>query len=673
MAEPQYLAFTGAPVGNLRTDRVLATLTPEQIKYATYLALAAWAGFPILLSQVSVESPAIHAFLSAFIGAYPADALEAATAAPDTPLFYLLEYAAQFYYNGGNYLGFGDRKFIPRVARTDLAGLLTPYPAVSALFESAADAIYSVDPSVLALGWPPKNVTAYYSPGDFSEAEQTAIDALLAQAKIHVNNTVVIREPTRYNVRVLSIVVDDTGVNLGEYNGLPIVVTKGWHSATLQKVNHWLSLAREAALSPIEAEALGQLIAHNETGDVLTHIAYSDSWVKDDAPTVESYIGVIENYRDPSGVRCEWEGFVAAVDPEESRFLHLFVEKSAAILPLLPYPRVYERPAFVPPSYNAINILTFCVSGMPVGINIPNYDEIRLTRGFKNVSLSNVLAASTPSRFHFLPDEVIAEFLEDYIGARKLGIACHELYGHGSGALLTQADIAKGVPDLLNPGRQVRTFWAEGETFQPVFGQLGPSYEEARAEATALHLAFKDEVLELFGIPPERRLRFKVNSVRMMLHNSIAQLTCYAPAVSQWKQAHARARFAILRAVLIWGRGAVTVRKVDGQFKLFIDAEKFDGVIDAIEKLLVHLNYYKAVRLPEQAKEFYGALTSLDDFWLEVRVQALAIQLPRSLQCGATIVKSQEGDLTLVGPTKDALTTLDVVRSLVQNIKIASE
>jgi dipeptidyl-peptidase-3 len=309
---------------------------------------------------------------------------------------------------------------------------------------------------------------------------------------------------------------------------------------------------------------------------------------------------------------------------------------------------------------------------LPAGINVPNYDEIRLCRGFRNVSLPNVILAVRPTRFSFVPDDVLCGFLDDWAGTRALRVAAHELYGHGSGTLLTQGDVAKGASDLVNPGRNVTTFWAEGEVFQTVFGSFGPPHEEARAEAAALHLLFKDEVIKLFEIPLEPPPRFRVNAADLMVHGSIAQLACYSPEVSQWKQTDTRARFAVLRAVLIWGRGVTTVQKVEGTFMSFINAANLDAVITAVEQLVVHLNYYKAARLPQQEKEFFSALTSIDDFWLEVPAQAASIRLPRGIQSGATIIKNGD-ELTLVGQTKAEVTIIEFIRSNLQAIRIGSE
>jgi hypothetical protein len=73
--------------------------------------------------------------------------------------------------------------------------------------------------------------------------------------------------------------------------------------------------------------------------------------------------------------------------------------------------------------------------------------------------------------------------------------------------------------------------------------------------------------------------------------------------------------------------------------------EKFDGIVDAVEKMVRHLNYYKTARMPEQAREFTRALSSPDDFWLAVKQKAVELKRPScgfldGIGCGAIVSRT---------------------------------
>jgi dipeptidyl-peptidase-3 len=221
-----FILETGVVFGNFHVEPLLRCLTPQQLEYATYLALASWAGAPILLSQASREALGIHAFLSALSLQYPAAALEAAVPATDGAVFFLLEYAAGRLYQGGNYLDLGKRKFIPRIAKADLIALVGGYPDLSVKLAEVVDAMYDVLDDFLTFGWPPDGVTAHCDPRDFTKEEGQAVDDLLKAEKIRSTNTTVPRLSDRYDVRRISIKVDDVGFQIGELNRVPVSVTK---------------------------------------------------------------------------------------------------------------------------------------------------------------------------------------------------------------------------------------------------------------------------------------------------------------------------------------------------------------------------------------------------------------------------------------------------------------
>jgi dipeptidyl-peptidase-3 len=176
------------------------------------------------------------------------------------------------------------------------------------------------------------------------------------------------------------------------------------------------------------------------------------------------------------------------------------------MIPKLPWSKDFEKDKFLSPDFTSLEVLSFGCSGLPAGINIPNYDDIRQTEGFKNVSLGNVLSAKAPNeKIPFISEADLAVFQKYQDSAFEVLVGIHELLGHGTGKLLQETET--GVYNFnvncppISPitNRPVTTYYKPGQTWGSVFGSIAASYEECRAECVAMALACDFSILKIFG------------------------------------------------------------------------------------------------------------------------------------------------------------------------------
>lgn len=433
-------------------------------------------------------------------------------------LKHFLSYAAQFLGNAGNYKSFGDSKFIPTIAAEKVAALAKNSPEAAGLYKTFKDDLYeSSSTARMHLGYPDKgHVSTYYpdSP-DITHEEIEWTANFLKEQQLMPENTRMRKTPSGdYEVLIASAVTEpkihdtkEVQWSLdGPCKGKSLRLVYGDHQTEMGKISQNLSEARKYALNDHEASMQAEYVTAFHDGSMLAHVESQRHWIKDKGPVVECNIGFIETYRDPHGIRGEWEGFAAMVNKERTKAFGQLVESAPDQIPKLPWPKDFEKDKFLAPDFTSLEVLTFAGSGIPAGINIPNYDRIRQDEGFKNVSLGNVLSAAAPKEtIPFIRDED-----QDVYNARKdeafeVQVGIHELLGHGCGKLLQETETGKYNFDVENPpvnpvtGQKVCTWYKPGETWGSVFGGVGPSYEECRAESVAMSLCPDYGILKIFG------------------------------------------------------------------------------------------------------------------------------------------------------------------------------
>jgi dipeptidyl-peptidase-3 len=139
-------------------------------------------------------------------------------------------------------------------------------------------------------------------------------------------------------------------------------------------------------------------------------------------------------------------------------------------------------------------------------INVPNFDDVRQSEGFKNVCLGNVLNAKAPDeKISFIALDDLPVYSKYHIKALEIKTAIHELLGHGTGKLLQEISPGSYNFNIDSPPispitkKPISTWYKPGQTWRSVFGSLGSSFEECRAECIGIVLSCEFSILKIFG------------------------------------------------------------------------------------------------------------------------------------------------------------------------------
>uniref|UniRef100_A0A7N6ALX2 Dipeptidyl peptidase 3 n=1 Tax=Anabas testudineus TaxID=64144 RepID=A0A7N6ALX2_ANATE len=580
MVDSQYYLPNDIGISKLDCVEAFRLLSPQEKMYAHYLSRASWYGGLVVLLQTSPESANIFVLLQRiFRKQNPVQLEQVAVEAGLSSEEYMAKLKA---------LVWASQAFQEQPAEMEV------------LWDSCSCLLYSLEDGQKQLGLGDKGITTYFS------GNCTLEDAELAQrfldSKVNWRCIILICFTWHYSM-------------LGDYASL------------MEKVCYYLQQAQAYAANDNQKKMLEEYSRSFTLGSVEAHKEGSRYWIKDKGPIVESYIGFIESYRDPFGSRGEFEGFVAVVNKAMSERFASLVSSAEVLLPELPWPREFEKDTFLKPDFTSLDVLTFAGSGIPAGINIPNYDDIRQSEGFKNVSLGNVLAvayATQKEKLTFLQEEDKDLFIKWKGPSFEVQVGLHELLGHGSGKLFVQDDKGKFNFDqskVINPetGEPVSSWYRDSETWDSKFTTIASSYEECRAECVGLYLCLNKQVLSIFGHEGQDAEDVVYINWLSMVRAGLLGLEFYTPESKSWRQAHMQARFVILRVLLEAGEGLVGLEEVTGadgkpDARITLDRSKIHTVgKNAIHRFLCKLQVCKSTADVEGGRALYDNYSAVSD------------------------------------------------------------
>ncbi|GAA5840820.1 hypothetical protein JCM11251_001705 [Rhodosporidiobolus azoricus] len=688
----RFLADKVPPVCSLNISNSFKALDQREKQYAHSLSVASWAGARIIMRQTTFSAESLFDFLIATFSSEKdpkkladLNKQKEKSGVTEEDWQAVLSYAAQVLSNLSNFKSFGATKFIPRVSDHAFEAVVKAAERSSIalpLWEELKTEIYALSPEAsLSIGKPSGGHTSAYYPSTPAPSDEQVdeVQSLADKAGVSTLNTRLSRISDKELVLHIASVSNLPSTYpkklVSEKLGFECRLKAGDYKDALSKVNAALREARKHARDENQTKMLEKYEESFEHGDIEAHKDGSRYWVKDVGPVIESYIGFIEDYVDPFGARAEWEGFVACVNKEQSAKFNELVDRAEELIKVLPWGPDFEVPEFKRPDFTSLEILAFATGGIPAGINIPNYHDVRESSGFKNVSLGNILSAKAANEtFTFIAPEEVKEYEKWEGKAFDVQVANHELLGHGTGRLLQQqadGSLNFDKDKLINPltGGKITSWYGPGETYSSRIGPISSSMEECRAESVALYLASEKNIAAIFGYNGDDADDLVYYTFLVMVRAGIRALEWYDPATKKHGQAHMEARAGITLWLIEHGLASVELIR-NGEGKLIDAYARVDRKAtlergrEVMGKLLLEIQVRKSTGDGPGATSFYKKLTAPPQQWIdELRPLVLAKKLPRKIFVQPNTVLDSQGEVQLV---EYPVSTEGVIESFVE-------
>jgi dipeptidyl-peptidase-3 len=361
----------------------------------------------------------------------------------------------------------------------------------------------------------------------------------------------------------------------------------GRYDAQIRRIVQHLQAAVPLATPPM-AKALNALVKWYQTGENADRVAYDIAWVQDKSSPVDTINGFVEVYMDPRGHKGSWEALVFYVNPAKTEGIRKIAADAQWFEDRMPWSDQYKKQGVRGITANAIDVVVETGDSgpiTPVGINLPNDQNIREKYGSKSVSLSNVNEAydkSTAEEFRreFAWSEDEAQRAQQWSSvAGELTTNLHEVIGHASGRI---SDKLKGSP-------------------QSALKEQYSALEESRADLVALYFIPNPRLAELGIVEAKDQQEIVQSEYEGYTRNALVQLRRIREG-TQIEEDHMRNRQMIVRWLMANSK-AIDVRERDGKtFYVMVDAKAFT---EGVGRLLAEVQRIKAEGDYEAAKKLF--------------------------------------------------------------------